>query len=183
MSCRKFRSAREPERTQQLLAPAVAEEGRLPIAGQPPLYPAPQPLQIPLDVDVVLEHERAPVAVLEDHLDRSRVSPESRDDALVDLPARYPFVRVPQRRSDIQLRVRGDELAERAGCGVRLEKLDPVAAVRGVPRVVARRKGLVRIGRGCLDEPVVAYVQAAECRDVDLACAGLRDLCRSAAAS
>lgn len=85
----------------------MSKQDRVPIGGQFPLHATPQPLEVPLPVDVVLEDERAAVPVLDDLLDRARVTPVGRDDALVDLSACDRFVVIPQRVRDVEVRIGG----------------------------------------------------------------------------
>lgn len=140
----------------------MAEERQLPVRRQFPFHPAPQPLQIPLPVDVVFEDQRAPVAVLEDPLHRARVTPKRRDDAFVDLAPFDRFVVVPESFHDPEVGIRGDELRKGAGGIIRLEVGDPIASVSGETRIAKGRERLGRVGGRCRREPVVADVKSAE---------------------
>lgn len=120
----------------------MPQQDRVPIGRQLPLHATPQPLEVPLPIDVVLEDERAPVPVLDDLLDRARVAPVGRDDALVDLSTCDRFVVIPQRVSDIEVRIEGNEGGESAGFGVRFEVCNPVAVVGCEVGVIPRREAV-----------------------------------------
>lgn len=166
---------------------------------QPPLDRVPQPFQIPLDVDVVFEDQRRPVAVLEHPLDRSCLAPVGRDDALVNLADVLPLERVPQQlrhveraalapsatRRPVRFRFPAAPPRERTEGGMppaggmqRFEVGDPVVALVVESRVRARvtrePSGIGRVERaGERSDPVGPDRHAANLRRSDAACFSL----------
>lgn len=138
--------------TLRLPAPAVSEKSDVPVlraivgsARQPAFDRGPEALDVPLDVDVVLEDQRGPVPVLEHAFQRARLAPVGRDDALVDLADGLRLEGVPQELGDVQVRVRGAERGVAAAGAVEgLEMGDPVRA--GVVR--RRRDAVLEGGQG-----------------------------------
>ena len=130
------------------MAPAVPQVDRLPVLGQLASHARPETLNVPLEVDVVLEDECALVAGLDDVLEDARVAPKGRHDAVVDLPRGEPLALVPENVGDVDVRRRRHETREAARRVRRLEVRGPVAL--GIARVgqLGERRALGRVEEG-----------------------------------
>lgn len=117
----------------------MTEEGDLPrrflstLLGQSPLYRRPNPSYIPLDIDIVLQHERRIIVVLPHQFHDPRLTIPRRMNGAVDLTIGIGFERIPHGFGDVEVWIVGYELVERLG----FEVGDPVDAS---PSIVTRSR-------------------------------------------
>lgn len=91
------------------MTPAVPQERHVPLVRKFARHAAPQPLNVPLDVDVVLHNQRALVTVANDLFEGACLTPIGRNDAFVNLSYSVLLEWVVQRRGKIESVVRGAE--------------------------------------------------------------------------
>jgi hypothetical protein len=109
------------------MPPTVTQERYVPSLRQLRLDPTPQPLDIPLDIDIVLHDQRTFVPISNRLLQRPRLPPERADDRFVDLPDPFPFPTIPQRFGDVEIGIGGGESRVVSSGVVGFEMGDPVA--------------------------------------------------------